>query len=180
MQLEGVDKLLDLLEVCPNIMKAQVLGFLAELCSNSKAIAYYQAWKSPKRHFSATQLLLQLYAEEEKRLGVERPRNGIIENVSRPLECHKDSSLQGKDVETTKSGKNSLQQTDEKYAASPAFSRLKQALVASQSTDPNKILYAAADKLDLRSKIYSVLCNVGFPCLRDNLSYDVRNYLNIL
>ncbi|CAK4303613.1 unnamed protein product [Aphanomyces euteiches] len=159
-QSEGVDNLLDLLELCPAMMRGQVLGLLAELCANAKAIAYFQAWRS-RAHYGATQLLLRMYADEEKRLGVERPRDGIVLNLSRPL-----------DVQLIEDAK-----VEKPSQAAPvvAFVRLKQALVhskGSRQADPNRRLVVATEKTDLRSKIFAVLASVGFSCVPDDLSYE--------
>ncbi|OQS07658.1 hypothetical protein THRCLA_20097, partial [Thraustotheca clavata] len=165
-QSEGVDYLLDLLE-CAGIMTGQVLGVLAELCTNSKATAYYHAWKS-KKHINATQMLLLLYADEEKRLGVARLNNGIIQNVHRPLDCQ--------DIEAHNAQRG--QQHSESRPVSPpsvAFVRLKQAITHAKgfrNNDPNRKLIVATEKVDLRSKIYAVLHSVGFSCVTEELTYD--------
>ncbi|KAF0692652.1 Aste57867_16291 [Aphanomyces stellatus] len=178
-QTEGVDNLLDLLEICPVVMRGQVLGVLAELCENPKAVAYFQAWKS-KKQFGATQMLLRMYADEEKRLGVQRPPNGIIQNISRPLDVHA-TTVFGTYRFVTRTN-NSL--ADDKTTLPPppsppssavAFVRLKQALVHSKGTrhtDPNRRLVMATEKVDLRSKIFAVLASVGFSCITDDLSFE--------
>ncbi|KDO33711.1 hypothetical protein SPRG_19321 [Saprolegnia parasitica CBS 223.65] len=165
-QSEGVDNLLDLLELAPRIMFGQVLGALAELCVNPKASAYYHAWKS-KKHISASQMLLLMYADEEKRLSVARPPTGVISNVHRPLLAH------GLDDQTI------MAASPETRAVSPppvAFLRLKQAITHAKgfrNTDPNRRLATATEKIDLRAKIYAVLASVGFSCMADGeLSYE--------
>ncbi|OQR86153.1 hypothetical protein ACHHYP_10957 [Achlya hypogyna] len=166
-QSEGVDNLLDLLELAPRIMWGQVLGALAELCANPKATAYYHAWKS-KRHISASQMLLLLYADEEKRLGVPRPKSGVISNVHRPL------LAQGTEDHVLER----MQGSPEKRLGSPppvAFMRLKQAITHAKgfrNLDPNRRLVAATEMVDLRVKIYSVLASVGFSCVTEDLSHE--------
>ncbi|ETW07604.1 hypothetical protein H310_02080 [Aphanomyces invadans] len=168
-QSEGVDNLLDLLEVCPAVMYSQVLGVLAELCENVKAVAYFQAWKS-KSQCGATQLLLRMYADEEKRLGVQRPAPGFLKNIARPLATHE-----------LVLPPPSPSATGDKQPA-VAFVRLKQALVHSKGArhmDPNRRLVAATAKVDLRSKIFAVLASVGFSCVPDDLSFEEQMTLAV-
>ncbi|RQM10343.1 hypothetical protein B5M09_009697 [Aphanomyces astaci] len=161
-QSEGVDNLLDLLEVCPQLMHGQVLGVLAELCENVKAVAYFQAWKS-KTQCSATQMLLRMYADEETRLGVQRPATGLLQNIARPLA-----------MQVTPPSPSSGGGSDKQPVV--AFVRLKQALVHSKGTrhtDPSRRLVTATAKVDLRPKIFAVLASVGFSCVPDDLSFNV-------
>ncbi|RHY16305.1 hypothetical protein DYB25_003149 [Aphanomyces astaci] len=130
-QSEGVDNLLDLLEV--------------------------------KTQCSATQMLLRMYADEETRLGVQRPATGLLQNIARPLA-----------MQVTPPSPSSGGGSDKQPVV--AFVRLKQALVHSKGTrhtDPSRRLVTATAKVDLRSKIFAVLASVGFSCVPDDLSFNV-------
>ncbi|CAN0030938.1 unnamed protein product, partial [Choristocarpus tenellus] len=87
LQCEGLDTLLDLLELCPAVMRHQVTGVVADLLGNKRAIPYAQAWRSDCNMLSISQLMVRLWIAEEARLGVSRP-GGILQNIWHPLQSH--------------------------------------------------------------------------------------------
>mmetsp|Transcript_8913 Transcript_8913/g.11809 ORF Transcript_8913/g.11809 Transcript_8913/m.11809 type:complete len:1206 (+) Transcript_8913:188-3805(+) len=84
---DGMDAVLDLLEVCPTSMRHQVTGLLADVARNKRVLPYLKAWRSDVDMSSAVQLLLRFWEEEEKQLGLARP-GGILQNCYRPLSSH--------------------------------------------------------------------------------------------
>jgi len=154
---EGIDSLLDLLEVCPVMMRNQVLGVLADLCRNPKATPFFRAWKSEISMKGASQLLLALWLEEEERLGVPRLNQGMLNNLDRPLDAITgDDEVQA--VEERQQTGGAGQGTE-----SPAFARLKQALIAAKGlAGPEKELREAVASQDMRCKIYAVLASLEF------------------
>lgn len=87
LEVEGQDKLLDLLEVCPVLMRSQITGVLADLSLNKRCIPYLTAWRSDRSMVSAVQLFMRLWEEEEHRLKVERAE-GVVNNLWKPLGKH--------------------------------------------------------------------------------------------
>ncbi|CAB1100739.1 unnamed protein product [Ectocarpus sp. CCAP 1310/34] len=87
LQCEGLDTLLDLLELCPAFMRHQVTGIIADLLRNKRSIPYARAWRSDLNMLSVTQLMVRLWVAEECRLGVSRP-NGVLQNLWEPLKSH--------------------------------------------------------------------------------------------
>eukprot|EP00903_Cladosiphon_okamuranus_P014329 g13307.t1 len=87
LQCEGLDTLLDLLELCPVFMRHQVTGVVADLLRNKRSIPYARAWRSDLNMLSVTQLMVRLWVSEESRLGISRP-NGVLQNLWEPLQSH--------------------------------------------------------------------------------------------
>ena len=86
-ELEAADRkaLLNMLEVCPLVMRHQVTGVIADLCRNERILPYVKAWRSDRTMLSATQLLMRVWEDEEMRLGYSR-ENGVIGNLPQPLQ----------------------------------------------------------------------------------------------
>ena len=87
LQCEGQDALLDLLEICPRLMRNQICGVLADLLNNSRCSPYITSWRSDRSMVSTVSLLMRLWEEEERRLGVSRV-GGVITNFWKPLGRH--------------------------------------------------------------------------------------------
>ena len=85
---EGVDALLDLIEVAPLLIRVQTLRVFGDLLNNRRNKAYATAWRSGKTMRSVGQLLAHIWMEEEKRLNYERD-NGVICNLWDPLGSHR-------------------------------------------------------------------------------------------
>merc|ERR1711865_713285 len=151
----------------PNVMRNQVLGVLADLCRNPKAAPFFRAWKSDISMKGAAQLLLNLWVDEEERLGVARNNNGLLNSLDRPLDADplQMQNAQGGGIDA---GGDS---------ASPAapdahpIARLKEALQAAKDmTESEMQLKAAVSQQDMRAKIYAVLASVGFDLIADELA----------
>lgn len=84
LEIEGVYVLLDLLEECGDSLKRLILSSMCTILQNGKVFKYFVEWNSSKTTINATQLLIKLYEEEDKRYSVEYS-NGIIQNSERPL-----------------------------------------------------------------------------------------------
>lgn len=83
----GIDALLNLLEVCPILMRHQITGLLADLCENGRIVPYVKAWRSDRTMKTAVQLLMHLFEDEEVRLAFDRP-DGVVTNLWEPLRKH--------------------------------------------------------------------------------------------
>lgn len=71
MDIEGVQVLLDLIEDCEYTLKRLALSCLCTLLENKKSFQSFVEWNSHNQGLNATQLLIRLYEEENKRFGVE-------------------------------------------------------------------------------------------------------------
>ena len=60
------------------------LSAICTILENPKSFQYFVEWSSGKTTINASQLLIKLYQEEDKRFGVQI-ENGILHNVERPL-----------------------------------------------------------------------------------------------
>lgn len=65
-------------------MKRLALSCLCTLLENKKSFQSFVEWNSHKSGLNATQLLIQLYEQENKRFGV-GIQDGILQNLDRPL-----------------------------------------------------------------------------------------------
>lgn len=84
---EGIDALLNLLEVSQMLQRVQVLRLLSDLLENTKMLTFLHAWRSPKTMRPAAQVFAHCWLDEEARLGVKRDQ-GILNNIGDPLQCH--------------------------------------------------------------------------------------------
>ena len=85
LQVEGQDAILDLLELCPTLMRHQLAGVLTDLSRNKGCIPYLTAWRSDRSMVSAVQLLMRLWEEETKRTKVERADGVILKSSKSAL-----------------------------------------------------------------------------------------------
>ena len=161
-QLEGVDTLLNLLETCPVILQNQILSLLSDLCAHPKAVCAMDSWRSAISVTNATELLLSLYLLEEKRLQVQRPTSGVLYNMLNPLGRHTSPDEKEDAVSETSTFRDPL-----------AFSRLMEALAASQTTDVHGTAQAAVNESDQRLAIYAVLSCMNTKKVTERLSAEV-------
>lgn len=84
LEIEGVYILLDLLEESDESLRRLILSSMCTILQNGKVFKYFVEWNSSKTTINATQLLIRLYEEEDKRFKVEYA-NGIIKTSERPL-----------------------------------------------------------------------------------------------
>lgn len=82
----GVDILLDVIEICPPVLRPIALTLLADLACNPISQWCIQTWKSKVTGMSAGVTLLELWRKEEERLGVVHDTSGAIVNLRRPLD----------------------------------------------------------------------------------------------
>ena len=77
LDIEGVYVLLDLAEFCEQGLKRLCLSAICTILENPKSFQYFVEWSSSKTTINASQLLVKLYKEEDKRFGVQID-NGIL------------------------------------------------------------------------------------------------------
>lgn len=70
LDVEGVYVLLDLIETCDYTVKRLAVSCLCTCLENSKAFQYFVEWNSKRTNKNASQLLIDLYKQEDKRFGV--------------------------------------------------------------------------------------------------------------
>ncbi|GMH83964.1 hypothetical protein TrVE_jg10224 [Triparma verrucosa] len=189
LQCEGQDALLDLLEICPRLMRNQIVGLLADLVLNAKCIPYLTAWRSDRSMVSAVSLLMRLWEEEEVRMKTERA-DGVITNLWKPLGPHvpgapppnrpthyfNEFGLLGEDLDGDGID-DGLQttQVDEtmRLGTLVAFKKLEKALAAgAKRTGGNleaKLKKSMAGE-DMRGKIASLIECIGWEAAKKNLS----------
>lgn len=81
---EGIDALLDLLEVLPLLMRTQLYRLLSDILQNQQLLIFFKSWKSSKTLRTCVQLLCHGWLDEELRLHSIR-QNGVISNLWDPL-----------------------------------------------------------------------------------------------
>lgn len=84
LDVEGVYVLLDLIETCDYTVKRLAVSCLCTILENAKAFSYFVEWNSKTSTMNASQLLIELYKNEDKRFGVVLV-DGIITQTHRPL-----------------------------------------------------------------------------------------------
>jgi hypothetical protein len=84
---EGIDALLNILEVTPHLMRIQILRFISDIIRNQKLLSFIFAWRSSKTMRNVVQLLTDVWIDEELRLNMSRHNGGII-NIFNPLQIH--------------------------------------------------------------------------------------------
>lgn len=139
LQCEGLDVLLDLLEVCPLALRHQTAGIIGDLLKNKRAKPYALAWRSDGYMRTLAQLLMQLWVEEENRLGVTRP-DGVLLDLIEPLQNpNKASAASG--------GASSETNSKAPGKIDPGRSR-------------ETALRKSVENLDLRAKIHAIVMQV--------------------
>ena len=78
---EGVDAILDLLEVSPFLLRLKVLRLLSDLLENKNLISFVHAWRSSHTMRSAAQLICHCWLDEEARIGCSRIEEGVLTNL---------------------------------------------------------------------------------------------------
>lgn len=81
---EGIFLLLDLLEGAARNMHNLIMGCLTDLCENPKAVSHLVTWRG-KSDQTVGKLLIRIWKEEEKELGVVRKEDGTIADPTKPL-----------------------------------------------------------------------------------------------
>lgn len=162
---EGIDALLDLLEVAPFVLRIQVLRLLSDLLKNPRLVSFANAWRSPKTLRSAGQLLCHCWLDEEVRLDCSR-QDGLITDIWNPLGNHKwpiDDRLQLSAANGLLSS-SSLNGPGELNSKSMAVTRLATAILAGRNASQcNLPIDVSAQVLhkDTRVIIASTLRSLG-------------------
>lgn len=153
-QVEGIDALLDLLEVTEFLLRIKVLRLLSDLLQNQRLISYLSAWRSAKTMRSAAQIFCHCYIDEEARLNCSR-ENGVINNLWNPLGNHAwppDITVPPPNF-AANGGNESL-----------AVTRLTNAILASRNVNSNGMTDSVRDHVlqkDVRGIIVSILMLMG-------------------
>ena len=167
-QVEGVDGLLDVVEVAPLLIRVQSLRLLSDLLDNQRLVTFALAWRSGKTMRSAGQLLAHAWMEEEVRLINEREK-GVICNLWDPLGCHhwpKDNvipdlsaaALDGLSSSNVSSPSASVQMT------SSAVAKLSAMIAANRCgvhAGVQSDVRASLLKLDIRGIIANIMSQLG-------------------
>jgi hypothetical protein len=75
---------LELTESCDATIKRMALSCLCTILENNKSFQFFVEWNSKTSAMNATQLLIRLYKDEDKRFGV-NIANGVLQDIIRPL-----------------------------------------------------------------------------------------------
>ncbi|XP_074048951.1 cilia- and flagella-associated protein 69 isoform X2 [Macrotis lagotis] len=81
---DGIFLLLDLLALNQKNFCNLILGIMVEFCDNPKTSVHVNTWRG-KKDQTAASLLIKLWREEEKELGVKRDEDGKIIDAKKPL-----------------------------------------------------------------------------------------------
>lgn len=137
---EGLGTLLDYLDECPEVHIRLIISCLCQLLKIPRAKNAFLHWNSHKTMSNASQLLIRIYEDEEKRLGVIYEQGGILKDPLRPLTYSESKGVK-------------------------SFERLREALQAGVQSEIvllRKKQLEFVRKRDLRASIYCVLSSVGF------------------
>jgi len=196
LHVEGQDGLLDLLEICPALMRSQICGVLADLVKNDRSLPYLTAWRSDRSMMSAVQLLMVLWEEEEVRLRVQR-NNGVIVDLWKPLGRHLGReevpsrpddfyNMAGNDPigENASSLELAMEaaKTDQMGTTMAAFKKLEKALAAGQKRGGGNLeraLRKSMAKDDIRGKIACCVEKIGWEEALKGLSAHERMTLTM-
>lgn len=155
---EGIDALLDLLEVSPFVLRVQVLRLLSDILENQLLLMFVHAWRSFRTMRSASQVITHCWLDEEVRLQSSR-ENGIIANLWDPL----GNQVWPKGFDLQLDGE-SLSETFSDGLKSLAVSRLAMAIIESRSmarTALSSKMKAAISEKDSRGIIANILRLLG-------------------
>ena len=153
--LEGVDRLLSLVEAAPRLLRNQMLGMLAGVLEQDQdALSDFHEWRSMVTQHAAVQILIRLWDEEEKRLGVMDDEQGLLNNTTKPLTGHGTTLL---DEETGTTMEDTTTGVAAETLKSPA--EILEDLV-NASLGPT-VLSTVFDA-DMRGKIFTLISVVGF------------------
>jgi len=76
--------LLELIEKCDATIKRLALSCLNTILENNKSFQFFVEWNSKITGHNATQLLIKVFKEEDKRFNVSID-NGVLQDIFRPL-----------------------------------------------------------------------------------------------
>lgn len=164
-QEEGIDAILNILEISLPIMRIQILRLISDLLKNKKMLTFVHAWRSSKTLRSAAQLMAHSWLDEENRLSSLR-HQGILNNVWDPLgnqDWPEDTINQ-----THQESLSSNSVVDQ--ARSLAVSRLASAILAAR-TGVHSVVPADLKQAVLEKDLRCILANI-FDCMGLFTNYD--------
>mmetsp|Transcript_44139 Transcript_44139/g.56561 ORF Transcript_44139/g.56561 Transcript_44139/m.56561 type:complete len:1219 (-) Transcript_44139:172-3828(-) len=182
----GMDALLNMLEMCPILMRHQTAGIIADLCENTHIVPYVKAWRSDRTMLSAVELLMRLFEDEEVRLMFDRP-GGVITNLWEPLRLHTHppstidhGSSNGGGGDAGGGGNGGGGGGDDGSSVNSSthkpksFERLSNALHHSAEYKAERALRKAIETQDLRAKISAIVQRIGFIYAGEGLAAGDR------
>jgi hypothetical protein len=181
---EGVDALLDLLEISSFVVRIQVLRLISDILQNQMLVAYANAWRSCSSLRSAAQVLCHCWLDEEVRLDSQRRENGVICDVWNPLGNQKWPTEDGeerKDLDGEVMNSKTLTNATNSNTAnlkSMTVTKLASAILAGRNATQSNLPTDICDKAlqrDTRIIIASALKSIGVYDM-----YGVRNKNNPL
>ena len=168
---EGVDALLDLLEISTFVLRIQVLRVLADILLNPMLVSYVNAWRSGKTLRSAAQVLCHCWLDEEMRLNSARGENGVICDIWNPLgnqQWPKEDHEMTMDDKTAllmrENSSKSLIESQVNDNKSFTVTKLATAILTSRNIKQCNLPFAVCDKAlakDTRNVIASSLKSIG-------------------
>lgn len=178
---EGVDALLEVVEVAPMLIRIQSLRLLGDILANSRLVPFALAWRSMKSMRSAGQLLAHAWMDEEARLDTRRDV-GVLSNLWDPLGAHrwpldpKIHAQSGIDGSVTSGGSVSSATigTGGPSPGSSTVNKLVNAVVTNRSGSAGVLGQVRSDLLSLDHR--GIIANVlSLLSLLDNSAADVRH-----
>jgi len=175
---DGILQLLDCLEATSFAPRAQLLSALADLLADTRAAAQCQEWHGKKRQ-CAVQLLLELWHEEEARLGM-ATGGAQLRSTQRPLTtgCAPELASLNQTLQMTNEEEEEaldelagghhdpLAADAEANAAALAgglpLTTLMQLTMAGRFHGLGTAASAVLESFDMRSKVYAVLAALNF------------------
>jgi len=188
--------LLELIEKCDATVKRLALSCMSTILENNKSFQFFVEWNSKVSGQNATQLLISIFKEEDKRFGVNID-NGVLQDIFRPL-LPKTSYLarqyngDGSAVQGSQIDDNTARDSMISMSAAPTFdlgmsgmrskvaSRLKTAVQQAKAAKNSKknesfiteMLAKSVKTFDLRQVIFGGFYRVGFDL--HELSYEEK------
>merc|ERR1719316_2433440 len=174
---DGLFQLLEVLEVGPMMLKRQCLGCLADLVENPRAARMFVQWNSDITMKGGLKLLLELWDQEQIRRGAiddkgevmdcDRPLNPPDPFVVEQAELAKGMTTQNVLMSSRTMGKQKVNQTSDRFAASEVLS------------DVFNFDEKVRETQDIRAKVFGILSKVGFEG-HESLSIRERQAVELL
>ena len=181
---EGIDALLNLIEVSSYTLRTQVLRVFCDLIENQRLLPFLHAWRGPKSARSGAQLIAHCWLDEEVRMDSKR-QQGIFANIFDCLGNH-DWPV---DTVTQLNGESLSSASLTEFGPSLAVTKLANAILASKGiVEGNVALDVRANVLgaDTRCVISRTMELMGlfesdsYPTLNIDTRKKVNNNVDIL
>jgi len=143
---DGIDAMLDLLEVGHDSVHPLCLSILNDILENPKAHVFYHEWVSSRSGKQATQLLIDIWMREDTKRGI--TVKGQLSNTARPL---------------LGSGERTVWVPKSEVAYG---------FQSAQRQKETELLTTAVDGERVLAKIYSCLKLLGFPAVAEGLDEE--------